>query len=77
MEITAILLWNRRTAENREGGIREDGDKSNIDARGVVLALMMKDFRKAIAEEVLLADGAIGTLLDLPGRLARSGASRR
>ena len=53
----------RRTAENRDGGIREDGDKSNIDARGIILALMLKDFRKALAEEILLADGAMGTLL--------------
>ncbi len=54
---------NRRTAENREGGIREDGEKSNIGARGIILPLMLKDFRKTLAEEVLLADGAMGTLL--------------
>jgi len=58
-----FLLWNRRTAENREGGIREDGEESNIDARGIILALMLKDFRKTLAEEILLADGAMGTLL--------------
>src|SRR6266511_3862015 len=63
VEVTAIPPLDRRTAEKGEGGIREDGEKSTIDARGIIRVPMLKDFRKALAEEILLADGAMGTLL--------------
>ena len=47
----------------------EDGPRASRREAFLLQGYMKKDFRKAIAEEVLLADGAIGTLLTSRGAL--------